>query len=143
MVIKKMQKNPEEKPEWIKPVFDEIGMTQWGWRVSHRERFELGMHVEIGSFTMIDARHGVKIEDDVKIGFGCVILSHSSIDNKSGQVILRRRCKVGANSVIMPGVEVGENAVVGANSLVNRSIPASEIWLGSPAKFYKMVERQT
>ena len=130
----------KEKSNWIAPEFDEMGMTQWGWRVSHREHFRLGENVEIGSFTMIDARKGVEVGDDVKIGFGCVILSYSSIDNKSGQVILRQRCKIGANSVIMPGVEIGEGAIIGSNSFVNRDIPPYEVWFGSPAKFYEKIE---
>ena len=128
------------KPSWVAPEFDEIGMTQWFWRVSHRENFKLGNNVEIGSFIMIDARKGVTIEDDVKVGFGCVILSYSSIDNKSGQVVLRKTCKVGANSVIMPGIEIGEGAVIGSNSFVNCNVPPSEVWIGSPAKFYRKIE---
>jgi len=127
----------EGKPNWVAPKFDETGMTQWGWRVSHSEHFKIGKNVEIGSFTMIDARKGVTIEDDVMIGFGCVILSYSSIDNKSGQVVLRKGCKVGANSVIMPGVEMGEGAVIGSNSFVNRNVPPDEVWIGSPARFCK------
>jgi UDP-2-acetamido-3-amino-2,3-dideoxy-glucuronate N-acetyltransferase len=129
------------KPEWKDPVYDDMGVTQWHWRVSHRENFILGKEVEIGSFTMIDAHSGVIIEDDVKIGFGCVILSYSSIDNRSGRVRLAKGCKVGANSVIMPGVEIGEGAIVGSNSLVNRNIPGGETWFGSPAKFYKKNDR--
>lgn len=125
------------RPNWVEPEFDEIGMTQWYWRVSHRENFKLGKNTEIGSFTMIDAREGVEIQDDVKVGFGCVILSYSSIDKKSGKVTLKRACKIGANSVILPGIEIGEGAVVGANSFVNCNIPANEVWIGSPAKFYK------
>jgi acetyltransferase-like isoleucine patch superfamily enzyme len=119
------------------PQFNEMGMTQWYWRVSHRENFKLGVNTEIGSFTMIDAQEGVEIQDDVKIGFGCVILSHSSIDNKSGKVLLRQGCKIGSNSTIMPSVDVGENAVIGSNSFVNQSIPPNETWLGSPARFYR------
>jgi acetyltransferase-like isoleucine patch superfamily enzyme len=127
------------KTEWIAPEFDEQGMTQWYWRVSHRENFKLGKNVEIGSFTMIDARNGVIVEDDVKIGFGCIIISHSSIDNKSGRVVLKKKCKIGANSVVMPGVEVGEGAIVGSNSFINRNIPPYEVWFGSPARFRRKV----
>lgn len=129
-----------ENREWVEPKFDDMGMTQWGWRVSYRENFILGDDVEIGTFTMIDAHYGVEIEDEVKIGFGCSILSHSSIDKKSGRVILRRGCKLGAHSVVMPGVEIGAAAVIGANSLVIRDVPPSEIWFGTPAKFYKKVD---
>jgi acetyltransferase-like isoleucine patch superfamily enzyme len=119
---------------WTKPIFDENGMTQWYWRVIGIENFKLGERVEIGSFTIIDAKEGITIEDNVKIGWSCSIFSVSSIDNKNGKIILKKGCKIGANSVIMPGIIVGENATVGANSLVNESIPANEVWVGTPAR---------
>jgi len=119
---------------WTKPTYDENGMTQWYWRVIDIENFKLGERVEIGSFTIIDAKEGVTIEDNVKIGWSCSIFSVSSIDNKKGKIVLKKGCKIGANSVIMPGIIVGENSTVGANSLVNKSIPANEVWIGTPAR---------
>ena len=119
---------------WTKPTYDENGMTQWYWRVIGIENFKLGERVEIGSFTIIDAKEGITIEDNVKIGWSCSIFSVSTIDNKNGKIILKKGCKIGANSVIMPGIIVGENATVGANSLVNKNIPANEVWVGTPAR---------
>lgn len=124
----------------FKPQFDDMGLTQWYWRVLHHENLELGENTEIGSFTVIDAFKGVKIDDDVKIGFGCTILSYSSIDNKGGKTILSRNCKVGSGAVIMPGVTVGENSIVGANSFLNTDVPPNEIWVGSPARYLKKVD---
>lgn len=134
-----MAKKTEKERVWEKPKFDDKGMTQWYWRVLHSENFKLGKNVQIGSFTSIDAMEGVEIEDNVKIGFGCVILSYSSIDKKGGKVVLKRNCKVGSNAVIMPSITIGENAVVGANSFVNRDVPSNEIWVGTPARFLKKV----
>ena len=119
---------------WTKPTYDEDGMTQWYWRVIGIENFKLGERVEIGSFTIIDAKEGITIEDNVKIGWSCSIFSVSTIDNKNGKIILKKGCKIGSNSVIMPGIIVGENATVGANSLVNKNIPANEVWVGTPAR---------
>jgi len=122
---------------WIKPIYDDNGMTQWYWRVIYVENFKLGERVEIGSFTIIDAKEGVTIENNVKIGWSCSILSNSTIDNKKGKIILKKNCKIGANSVILPGIIIGENATVGANSLVNKNIPPNEIWAGTPARKIK------
>ena len=119
---------------WTKPIYDENGMTQWYWRVIRVENFKLGERVEIGSFTIIDAKEGVTIEDNVKIGWSCSIFSNSTIDNKKGKIILKKNCKIGANSVILPGIIVGENSTVGANSLVNKNIPPNETWVGTPAR---------
>lgn len=123
--------------KWEKPIFDKNGMTKWYWRVINVKKFQLGERVEIGSFTIIDAKEGVIIEDDVKIGWGCSIFSYSSIDNKKGKIILKKGCKVGANSVVMPGIKIGENSTVGANSLVNQNIPPNQTWVGSPVKKLK------
>ena len=120
--------------EWIKPEFNEFGMTQWYWRVINHENFTLGDKVEIGSFSVIDAKYGVEIQDIVKIGWNCTIMSNSSIDGKKGKVVLEKNCNIGANSVVFPNVKIGRNAVIGANSLVNCDIPAEEVWIGSPAK---------
>ena len=120
--------------EWIKPEFNEFGMTQWYWRVINHENFTLGDKVEIGSFSVIDAKYGVEIQDNVKIGWNCTIMSNSSIDGKKGKVVLENSCNIGANSVVFPNVRIGRNAIIGANSLVNCDIPAEEVWIGSPAK---------
>ena len=124
---------------WTGPIYDDHGMTQWYWRVLGIENFKLGDRVEIGSFTVIDAKEGVIIEDDVKIGWSCSIFSDSTIDNKKGKIILKKGCKIGANSVILPGIIVGENSLVGANSLVTKDIPPNEMWIGSPAKKLKNI----
>lgn len=130
----------EKENIWEQPQFDEKGFTQWYWRVLYPENFKFRKKVKIGSFTVIDAMKGVEIEDNVEIGFGCSILSYSSIDKKAGKVLLKRNCKIGSNTVIMPGVSVGENAIVGANSFVNRDIPSNEVWAGSPVRSLKKVE---
>jgi len=122
---------------WTKPTFDKNGMTQWYWRVTNIENFNLGNQVEIGSFTVIDAKYGVTIEDNVKIGWSCSIFSNSTIDNKKGKIILKQGCKIGANSVVLPGITIGENVTIGANSLVNKNIPSNEIWAGSPVQKIK------
>jgi acetyltransferase-like isoleucine patch superfamily enzyme len=134
-----MAKKSEKERVGEEPKFDDKGMTQWYWRVLHPENFKLGKNVQIGSFTVIDAMKDIEIEDDVKIGFGCSILSYSSIDKKGGKVVLKRNCKVGSNAVIMPNITIGENAVVGSNSFVNRDIPSNEVWVGTPVRFLKIV----
>jgi len=124
-----------------KPRYNDYGMTQWYWLVRHRENFELGKNVEIGNFTVIGCEYGVKVEDNVKIGYHCIIMSDSTVDNKRGKVILKRGCRIGANSVIMPGVTIGGNSIIGANSFINKDIPPNEIWAGSPAKFIKKIKK--
>lgn len=115
-------------------MFDNMGFTQWMWRALHVKNLKLGKNTEIGSFTVIDAKEGVTIEDGVKIGWSCSIFSVSSVDGRKGRVVLKKGCKIGANSVVMPATTIGVNAVIGANSLVNKNIPDNQVWAGSPVR---------
>ena len=49
---------------------------------------------------------------------------------------------IGGRVIILPGVSIGEGAVVGAGSVVTKSIPAGEIWGGNPAKFIRCVSKE-
>lgn len=111
-------------------------MTRWGWLVSHPENLTLGRNTDIGFGTYIGAHVGVEIGDHVQIGGGVKIYSLSTIDNKQGKITIKINAKIGANSVVMPNVIIGRNAVVGALSLVQyrtRILP-NEKWAGIPAK---------
>lgn len=116
------------------PEYSEYGLTQWLWLVRHRHNFKLGNNVEIGNFTVIGCEYGVEIEDDVRIGYNCVIMSCSSIDSKHGKITIKKGASIGAHSTIMPGVTIGEHSIVGAHSFVNKDIPEKCIAYGVPAK---------
>ena len=120
--------------DWKSPEIEEGKLTQYNWLVQHKDNLELGFKTDIGAFTYINAKHGVIIEDYVQIGSHCSIYSVSTIDNKQGQVVLRRNCKIGSHSVIMPGVTIGENSIVGAHSFVTGDISDNVIAVGVPAK---------
>ena len=88
---------------------------------------------------IIDAKNHVVIEDYVQIGSHCSIYSISTIDDKEGEVILKENCRIGTHSVIMPGVTVGKNSIIGAFSFVTEDIPDDVIAFGVPAKIHKKV----
>ena len=56
---------------------------------------------------------------------------------KHGKVHIKRNAFVGINTVIMPGVTIGVNSIVGAQSFVNKDIPDNVIAFGNPAKVYR------
>ena len=120
--------------DWKQPEFDEKGMTKWNWMCQYRENLKLSENTDIGAFTYINARYGVEILENVQIGSHCSIYSWSTIDDKKGKVIIKRNAKIGSHSVIMPGVTVGENSVVGAFSFVTEDIPDNAVAFGVPAK---------
>lgn len=128
---------------WRKPNLKSRGpiTTKWGWTVSHPRRFRLGKYTDIGDGVYIQSEEGVIIENHVQIGGGVRIYSVDTIGNKRGKIVIGRNAKIGANSVVMPGVTVGKNSAVGALSFVNRDIPPNEVWAGVPAKFIKWIPK--
>lgn len=120
--------------KWKQPTFDKNNITKWNWMCQHHENLHLGNAVDIGAFTYINAKEGVIIDNDVQIGSHCSLYSISTIDRKRGKIFLKRNCRLGTHSVIMPGVTIGENAVIGAFSFVNTDIPDNTLAYGVPAK---------
>jgi acetyltransferase-like isoleucine patch superfamily enzyme len=97
----------------------------------------------------------IVIEDDVLIGAGvhfytnnhkfsdtnAPIISQGYPDaTPTDSIILKRGCWVGANVVILPGVEIGENSVVGAGTIVTKSVPSRVVFAGNPGKVIKSIE---
>lgn len=126
---------------WEFPEIKEGQTTKYNWVVQHIANFSLGDKTDIGAFTYINAKYGVTIEDFVQIGSHCSIYSVSTIDNKHGSVVLKKNCKIGTHSVVMPGVTVGENAIIGAFSFVKSDIPDNVVAVGVPARAIKTVEQ--
>jgi acetyltransferase-like isoleucine patch superfamily enzyme len=133
----KNDRDNERFSDWQFPAIEEGVPTKYHWVVQNVQNFHLGYKTDIGAFTYINAKYGVIVEDYVQIGSHCSIYSVSTIDDKNGQVVLRKSCKIGSHSVIMPGVTIGENAIIGACSFVNRDIPDNSLATGTPARVIK------
>jgi len=127
---------------WKPPEIKEGTPTIYNWVVQNASNLTLGDYTDIGAFSYINAKYGVKIEEFVQIGSHCSIYSISSIDNKEGEVILKRNCRIGTHSTIMPGVTIGENSIIGAHSFVNSGIPDNCIAFGVPAKIHRMLNEE-
>ena len=129
----------ERFKDWKYPEIKDGIPTKYNWVVQHIENFQLGHKTDIGAFTYINAKYGVKIEDNVQIGSHCSIYSESTIDNKQGKVILEKNCKVGSHSVIMPNITIGKNSIVGAHSFVTKDVPNNVVVVGVPAIMIKTI----
>lgn len=120
--------------DWEPPQLKEGKLNEYNWIVKHKNNLKLGYKTDIGAFTYINAKNDINIEDYVQIGSHCSIYSVSTIDNKEGQVILKKNSRIGTHSVVMPNVTIGKNSIIGAFSFVNSNIPENVIAYGVPAK---------
>lgn len=82
---------------------------------------------------------GITIEDDVFLGpnvtFTNELVPRSRIIDKSQfkKTIVKKGASVGANTTVLPGIVIGEYALIGAGSLINKNIPNNTLWFGIPA----------
>jgi acetyltransferase-like isoleucine patch superfamily enzyme len=120
------------------------------------DRIHIGARVVVRPGTMLFASEtlggDIVIEDDVLIGSGV----HIYCDNHSFEDVSRpiidqgdaptrpvRICRgawLGANAILLPGVTVGENAVVGAGAVVTRDVPPRRVAAGNPARVIRAID---
>ena len=99
-----------------------------------------GLPTQIGAFSLIDYGGTVNIGKNVKIGYGVLIFSVSSIIGSKNEKIIRKpiiigdNVEIGSNSIIHPGVTIGDNATVGAGAVVISDVPPNSVVVGVPAK---------
>lgn len=137
-----MESDEDRFDDWNYPEIEEGKPTRYQWVVWNLQNFRLGFRTDVGAFTYINAKHGVVIEDFVQIGSHCSIYSISTIDKKLGEVRIKKNAKIGSHCVVMPGVTIGENAVVGAFSFVTEDIPDNALAFGVPARVAKTLPNE-
>lgn len=81
----------------------------------------------------------IEIDDNTIIGYGCTVLAHEFLikDVRIGKVKIGRNVLVGANSTVLAGVSIGDNAIISAMSLVNKNVPSGAFVGGVPIKRLK------
>jgi acetyltransferase-like isoleucine patch superfamily enzyme len=112
---------------------------------------QIGNNVRISNAAIV-SQETITIEDNVFLGGSCKIYDsdfHSLIpkfrcmdddpDIKTKPVRICKDAFIGAHSIILKGVTIGDGAVIGAGCVVTKNVPAGEIWAGNPAKFIKKV----
>lgn len=87
---------------------------------------------------------GITIEDNVQIGPNVTFTNdkypRAKMPYTLQRTLIKKNASIGAASTILGGVTIGENAMIGAGSLVTKDIPANELWYGTPAKFIRKIE---
>ena len=113
--------------DWKYPIFDKNGWAypsndfsddRYGWRCQYQEGLTLGKNVDIGCFSYINAKYGVKIGDNVQIGAHCAIYSDDTEDNIYGEIIIGENSLIGAYTLILPGSTIASNSKIKAKSII-------------------------
>lgn len=128
---------------------------QTGHHVLVREENEIGNHVSIGTASVVE--HHVKmgnnvrihtqafvpemsiLEDGAWIGPNAVITNAAyplspNVKNELKGAIIKKDAKIGANATLLPGITIGENALVGAGAVVTKDVPPNKVVAGNPAR---------
>lgn len=128
--------------------------TKIGAFVEIQKNASVGKRCKISSHTFIC--EGVTIEDNVFIGHGVMFIndSHPRATNRDGNLqteadwkvertIIRTGASIGSGATILSRVTIGENALVGAGSVVTHDVPANAIVAGNPARILRFIESVT
>ncbi len=145
----------KEKQTLLKQLFAEIGEScyieapfhaNWGGKHVH-----LGSHVYVNyNLTLVDDTH-IYIGDHVMIAPNVVIATgthpiHPELRRKEAQfnlpVHIQDNVWLGAGCLVMPGVTIGENSVIGAGSVVTKDIPANVVAVGNPCRVLRDISEK-
>jgi len=80
---------------------------------------------------------GIHVGEESYVAFEAAVLSHEMIRSLYAHTRIGRRCFIGARSMIMPGVSIGDGSIVAAGSVVTKDVPAATIVAGNPAKIIR------
>jgi acetyltransferase-like isoleucine patch superfamily enzyme len=127
--------------------------TKIGAFVEIQKNARVGKNCKISSHTFIC--EGVTIEDGVFIGHSVTFIndSYPRATTEDGglqteqdwvveRTLVRKGASIGSGSTILSNVEIGENAIVGAGSVVTKDVPANAIVVGNPAKLLRYIQKE-
>ena len=114
---------------------------------------KIGRHVKVSSHTFIC--EGVAIEDEVFVGHSVTFINdrypratnedgsiQNDVDWKLERTLVKKRASIGSGSTILCGVSIGENAIIGAGSVITRDVPDGAVVAGNPARFLRWVTEE-
>lgn len=143
----------EERAGLLKKIFGSVGENVW---IVPPLTAAVGKYVSIGDGTY--ANMNLTLIDDWKITIGKNVLigpnvtlcttghpvhpKHRGDGMYSFPVTVKDNVWIGANVVVLPGVTIGENSVIGAGSVVTKDIPANVIAFGSPCKVHREINER-
>jgi len=128
--------------------------TKIGAFVEVQKNASIGKNCKISSHTFVC--EGVTIEDQVFVGHGVTFTNdiypraatatgqlQTEADWKVEKTLVKKGASIGSGATILPNVVIGENAIVGAGSVVTKSVPPNAVVAGNPARLLRMLPDRT
>lgn len=118
-----------------------------GIKIIHPEKVRLGDFVDIGENCLIMGTGGVTIENYSILANNTLVVTTSHEigglyygQSYTASVVLKENVWTGSGAIILPGVSIGENSIIGAGAVVTKDIPPNKVALGIPARPVRDVE---
>jgi acetyltransferase-like isoleucine patch superfamily enzyme len=97
---------------------------------------DIGPECRISFSAKLDKNYprGIHIGEGTAINFGACVLAHDTVRGLHVHTWIGKECNIGAQSMILPGVRIGDNCVVAAASVVMKDVPSNCLVAGNPAR---------
>ena len=119
---------------WGMPFVHSTARIQIPWNLTMRHRACLGENANAYSLGKIEILDGATVAQEAYLCTGTHDFENSTMQLITEKIIIGKKSFIGARAMVLPGVEIGENAIIGAQSVVTKDVPANDILAGNPAR---------
>ena len=123
----------------------------FNWHQKGPKGLNIGKKCFIGDDCLLDLYESITLQDHVTLGQRVLVLTHTSVGysdhplqkhfpKSKKPVIFKSGCFIGAGSIILPGVTIGEKAFIAAGSVVTQNVPKETVYAGVPAKLIRKLK---
>ena len=109
------------------------------WKYTKVYKMKISKSAKISWKATLDTTYpqGINIGDESYLASGCRVFTHDFCRSIRTETYIGKRCFIGTNSIILPGVQIGDSVVVGSGSVVTKDVPSNCIVAGNPAKIIR------